>query len=692
MGDSLKDGRAPTVPATRTFAPLPTEPSRGPAEAESREGASSEPAERATLPGRDEASAVVGQVLGGRYRILEHLGSGGMGAVYRAEHVHMRKSVALKVLHREMTFLSEVVARFEREAVAAGRIEHPNVAAATDFGRLEDGSFYLVLEFVEGRSLSKVLSLERRLAVPRALGIARQVADALRAAHAAGVVHRDLKPDNVMLVAQKPDSELVKVLDFGIAKLHLDDANEVNQPALTQAGAVFGTPEYMAPEQAQGGDVDARADLYTLGVMLYEMLAGATPFQSDDLVVVLTRQMTESPAPLGPEIPAVVGGLVMALLEKQPAARIQTAAELVEHLDQLLSDLYGISPRSSAVAARATFASHATLETGRLLPGPWALRGRRLVERLKAPFARLPSLLRRRVVLRGHLVPLWLLVTPIGAVTLLAGFAVTIALFTTGPGGNAAGAPAARVDSVVEEETSERQRLAELTARAARGDAVAIAELRRLPKASLDAGAWLALGRGEAENARHVESLAAYREAVNQRNTLAGDRRLLLDVRRLTGLEPTRESALAFAAEGLGAWGLDLLYDVWSEARRDPKAAAPAQKLKELLDRPQNRARAAAPLRVALELQDAKGCNQYRDLLTRAAEHADERSLPVLRKLSARRGCGFLGFSDCYRCLRSGSALAAATRNAEARRAPSFRDDQAGAAPSTSAPATAASR
>ena len=214
--------------------------------------------------------ALIGSVLAERYRVEKLLGSGGMGSVYRAQHVHMRKSVAIKVLHREMTYLPEVVARFEREAVAAARIEHPNVAAATDFGRLADGSFYLVLEYVEGKSLRAALKERGPMSTTRALHVTRQIADALAAAHAAGIVHRDLKPDNVMLLDREGERELVKVLDFGIAKLNIGDVKE----QLTQLGSVFGTPEYMAPEQAQGLEVDARADLYTLGILLYEMLAG----------------------------------------------------------------------------------------------------------------------------------------------------------------------------------------------------------------------------------------------------------------------------------------------------------------------------------------------------------------------------------------------------------------------------------
>ncbi|HEV8549185.1 MAG TPA: serine/threonine-protein kinase, partial [Polyangiaceae bacterium] len=219
---------------------------------------------------RAEADPLVGTLLAERYRVVALLGSGGMGAVYRAEHVHMKKPVAVKILHRHMTTNQEVVARFEREAVAAGRIEHPNVAAATDFGRLADGSFYLVLEYVEGKSLGLAMD-EGPMPPARALGIVRQIAGGLAAAHAAGIVHRDLKPDNVLLVERDGVRDIVKVLDFGIAKVHLEEGS--GHRPLTQIGTIFGTPQYMSPEQGQGHTVDARSDLYALGVLAYEMLA-----------------------------------------------------------------------------------------------------------------------------------------------------------------------------------------------------------------------------------------------------------------------------------------------------------------------------------------------------------------------------------------------------------------------------------
>jgi len=271
-----------------------------------------------------------GTVIAGRYRVLGFIGAGGMGTVYRAEHVHMRKTVALKLLHAEFLAVDEVVQRFEREAIAAGRIEHPNVVAASDFGKLEDGSFYLVLEYVDGTSLRALLA-NGALPLARTLHVARQTALALGAAHAAGVVHRDLKPDNVMLVSEPGGGDRVKVLDFGIARVAPPGQNR-DTTKLTRVGVVMGTIAYMSPEQAVGQAVDERADLYSLGVMLYEMSAGVVPFDAELPSQVLARQLVEKPPPLPPSTPPALAELVYDLMEKKPEDRPASAQVVLDRL------------------------------------------------------------------------------------------------------------------------------------------------------------------------------------------------------------------------------------------------------------------------------------------------------------------------------------------------------------------------
>ena len=301
--------------------------------------------------GARPARELIGTTISERYRIERLIGEGGMGAVYEAQHTLMKKRMAIKVLHTEMTRLPEVVERFSREAMAAAHIDHPHVVAATDFGKLDDGSFFLALEYVEGKSLREVVA-QGRIELGRALHIARQIAAALSRAHALKIVHRDLKPENVMLIDRDGDPDFVKVLDFGIAKVQIGEltagdvehANKPGQQVLTQAGMVYGTPEYMAPEQALGQNVDARADLYALGIIMYEMLSGARPFEADSKVALLGMHVTAPVPPFATKardanIPAEVEALIGRLLAKESTERLGDARELMGNLAAILEQL-----------------------------------------------------------------------------------------------------------------------------------------------------------------------------------------------------------------------------------------------------------------------------------------------------------------------------------------------------------------
>ncbi len=276
-----------------------------------------------------------------------------MGVVHLGEGADGTR-VAVKVLSKELAADTELVARLAAEAAATKAIEHPNVARAIEFGRDADGTAWLVMEYVEGRPLRDVLSSGGALHPLRALRIARHILEALAAAHASGVIHRDVKPENVMLVAADGfDQESIKVLDFGIAKL---DAQKhgLTGPA-TKAGVVYGTPTYMAPEQIRHEPPDARTDLYALGAMLFEMIAGTPPFDGDD-VTVLARHLTLPPPPLSspvaPEkLTLAVRAFVAKLLAKRPDARPISAAAALAELDEAIASIGQVDATSLRTGA-----------------------------------------------------------------------------------------------------------------------------------------------------------------------------------------------------------------------------------------------------------------------------------------------------------------------------------------------------
>lgn len=290
------------------------------------------PADGAALEKTDDS--LIGSVLAGKYRIDERLNAGGMGTVYRGTHVLMEKTVAIKVLRPSLAADEKIVARFSREARAASRISHPNALSVTDFGEDENGIVFLVMEYLSGRTLKKVIQDEGPLPLSRVVDITRQIADALHAAHEQGVVHRDLKSDNIMLL-DTMTGDHAKVLDFGIAKINEKEGSR-DSGSLTAPNLVIGTPQYMSPEQcSQDSEIDARSDIYSLGVILYEMLVGHVPFTAESPTMVMMKHLQE-PVPSVLEersdLPASVGRVIARAMAKLPANRYQNVAELVEDL------------------------------------------------------------------------------------------------------------------------------------------------------------------------------------------------------------------------------------------------------------------------------------------------------------------------------------------------------------------------
>jgi serine/threonine protein kinase len=278
---------------------------------------------------------LLGQTIG-NYLVRQKLGEGGMGSVYLAEHPHIGKKVALKVLHAEFASNQDVVSRFFNEAKAVNDIGHPNIVDIVDYGVIQggpltgEGMVYFIMEFLGGTTLTDLERRESPLAPERALSIALSVADALSASHKCGIVHRDLKPDNIMLVTRGRERDFVKLLDFGIAKLTGDQPGSRR----TRTGIVMGTPAYMSPEQCEGrGNVDHRTDIYALGIVIYEMITGRVPFVGDGYGEILVQHLTQMPVPpstIRGVIPPHVEAIVMKALNKRPEDRYPTMDEFMK--------------------------------------------------------------------------------------------------------------------------------------------------------------------------------------------------------------------------------------------------------------------------------------------------------------------------------------------------------------------------
>ena len=299
----------------------------------------------------DDTFELEGRIIDGKYRVIEKIGSGGMGSVYKAEHAYLKNIVALKVLHQHLTGDEEYLERFQREARTACRIRHPHAITLHDFG-VEDDYPYLAMDFIEGVSLKIILREEAPLPLDRIYRIASQVCGAIAEAHALGVIHRDLKPDNILVAKGKDGGDWAYVLDFGIAKLvHSEQSND---PGLTRAGTVLGSPRYMAPEQVLEQDIDTRADLYSFGAVLYRMFTGYPPFHAGSVMETMLKHVHEEPIPVkdrvsGVAISDAVNTVVMKLLKKDREERYQTIEEFLRDFTEVC-EADGVTVMSQSLA------------------------------------------------------------------------------------------------------------------------------------------------------------------------------------------------------------------------------------------------------------------------------------------------------------------------------------------------------
>ena len=289
-----------------------------------------------------QEASLIGEVLDGRYRMVRKLGEGGMGEVYAAEHVHIEKRFAVKLLRPEIVSNAEAVTRFRQEARSASSIGHRNIIGIEDFGQLPDGRIYMCMELLDGAALNDLIAQPQP--VDRLMNIIIQSGHGLAAAHAKGIIHRDMKPENIYVTVGPNNEDIPKLLDFGIAKVAGNDG----QNNLTRTGTIFGTPFYMAPEQALGNPVDARTDVYAMGVIMYEIFAGSLPFQGESFMGILTQHITTEPEPVaqraakaGRQLPPGLAEVITRSMQKDPQRRFATMDELVAALVQIYRSFAG---------------------------------------------------------------------------------------------------------------------------------------------------------------------------------------------------------------------------------------------------------------------------------------------------------------------------------------------------------------
>lgn len=555
----------------------------------------------------------VGEVLDSRYRITGVLGSGGMGFVYLAEHVSIKRPLALKLLHREVGEIDEVTKRFEREAFAIGRVDHPNCVNVSDFGKLSDGTFYMVLELLDGVLLSDLLERDERLDWKRVLHIGRHILSALDYAHGAGIIHRDVKPENVILVENDDDPDFAKILDFGIAKLHDDGANKDDDTSplgsdakLTQHGVTIGTPTYIAPEQAYAQSVDGRADLYSLSVMMYEMITGVPPFDADD-VGSLLRMHVSAPVPRFEEaapdldVPEAVEAVIRHGLEKKPRNRIGSAAEYIGRIDEILREesrgQSGLRAIPSIVVEgfRDTLTSSASGEGGRKRP----------VKRVVAAALLVIALISMTAFALGRTGPDYLPEGPL----------LPIGPTAYGPEAETAAAMLSqgRPQAAVTYLMGHRQ------------------EVREAPYAQM------VLGHAQASSQRSVLALAAYSKAVELEPKLANDKlmrtnvALILDKNAPGVVDDAIELLGLLASVGDDAAAADQLIDLASsskDSRRRHKAMAVAEEagLGDQVDRLGS---------YLLDLERGEDCAARKQAVAKLRTLGDKKAIPALR--SARK-------------------------------------------------------
>lgn len=585
-----------------------------------------------------EKGDLVGDVLSERYRLDEYIGGGGMGEVYKAEHVMMKKTVAIKVLRPEAADQEHVVERFRREAQAAANIDHPNICSATDFGRTDAGSFYLVMEYIEGPNLGDVIARHGAMDLERALHIADQVADTLEVAHEQGVVHRDLKPENVMLVDDGGEREQIKVLDFGVSRVQMAD----DMPSITKTGAVFGTPHYMSPEQAAGEQVDVRADLYGLGSLFYEMITGRPVFDGEKSVHVMASHLKDDPLPPSKaaswqEIPTELDRLLLDLLEKDPDDRPQSATEVRGRIEVVRRQLQPTSAVSRSIEIR--------MPTGRWLEraGHSTRRLYRIVDdRLPFDLGRLDAKALAVIAISGLAT-----LTILGALT-----AYGVSSFLEPPSAENVRSDLSDGRKTFREQPDVEAAMEKFRAGEPASAAKALEQLRE--KYPDNPHLSFLLGRTWSSAEEWNEALDSYASAIEANPDYAVSEGLLTDV--LAAFRNSEEENYRHARKMLKSHierpnVAERVGDVaWrSNSGEDRKRAV------DLLEGTGQLQSLPDWTRHAIELRRASGCDAHRKHIEALAAEGEPKALEILKiyDQKPRKGCGPFKGKDCYGCVRS---------------------------------------
>jgi len=558
-----------------------------------------------------------------------------MGTVFRVEHVHMKKVLALKLLRPEFSSVPDAARRFEREAQSASRLSHPNIISVTDFGHGEAGELFLVMEFVAGEPLSEVLIREGRLEPGRACRIACQILRALEHAHGEGVVHRDLKPANVMLVkdADPRQPETVKILDFGIAKM--TQAQGSDEP-LTRGMMIFGTPAYMSPEQAAGQEADGRSDLYSCGIILFEMLAGRKPFAHEDLVKLLGMQITAPPprlAEVAPDValPSGLEAVVMRVLEKERAKRFANATEFREAIERSSTDVAELGARFAAESVRMGLSAGARLWAKRPAAVALARRGwaglcrvKQWIDQVAHPVLRfVPERLRRFVVPGLALILLLVLVLARGG----------------GSKGPAPKLPPPKPKPVAAELKSPIKTIEENMTKGHLTEARVLI-MQQISAHPNEGRVRYLLGNLEFADKNPAAGLQAYEEALRLEPGLRADAALLVNIRSELNDKKVGYVALEMLVKQVGKPAVDVLADVATDDRRAEfrrYAREGCQQLGCLK-------KVDLVASYSLDLAQGRNCEEKREAVQKLGESGDPRAIEPLKKARAERRSLFGGF------------------------------------------------